>query len=540
MSMNRRLPAILAVAVMVAILLTPAGWSGSEAIEEDQFILRIPNYSEDTLESLELGNGSSYSLHLYFLNKSDHALDVDIQFWNFIPEVKFLEETINFSMMPAGDPDHGDIVEKDATIAVDELCPTYIDTQCLISINVTDLEDGTTLYYAVKVYVNVYSAFDSSSSYNKFFGIFNNEFGPPLNSSVFPFLVTLIGLIIGTLAVSILVVPAIARRLDKYTRGKDEKKLGRILISVIMVCAVMLFISPGLEILGTDLKLLLTITQLSRAILILVSAVSIWRIYTMVIEGILSQYKGRADSTIDLSMLPLFLMLGKLAISIVSIVLILTLYGVDIQGILISAGVVSLGITLGAQPVLSQFFSGLVLLSTRPFETGDILEIDGKTLRVKKVKVMYTEFYSLPKDSVVIMPNNAVTAATIVNHDMDDKAHFVTISIPVPFGTDLKRATEVILHVAEADPDVVVEPDGHRRTVKLVEFQSSAMILELSAYLKDYRGSFTICARLRMQMYESLREAGIMVPFERLEVTLKNECFNADYISKPTDSAEES
>jgi small-conductance mechanosensitive channel len=525
--MNSKLSASLLLAAAVITVLAPVCMSGSDAVTEDDFELIIPNSGVEEGVPLEIENGDNYIIAMYFINNSEHLLDVDVDVVYSVKEVRLEEKPQGVMLMPQGDPDHKDVFRQTMTVVVDEVCPSYSDATIDVYVNVTDLSDLTKLYYSFTIHLMVYSSYDTAESYNNFFWIFPNTLSPPLDSPVVPFVVTMAALAAIALLISLAVVPAVARKLDSYTPGNDGTRFRRILSAVVTVSVIAVSLGPALGILGADLSIQLPAARISTAVFIAILAVAVWKVYSMVIEGILARYeKKEVDSSIDLSMLPLFLMLGKLVLWIVSTALILSTFGVDLQGVLISAGIVTLGITLGAQNVLSQFFSGLVLLITRPFEAGDILIINGNTLRVKKVKVMFTEFTSRYNDRVITMPNNAVTAATIVNHDKEEKSHYIQVTIPVPYGTDLKKAMEVITKVTDESPYVVHDPKLRPQSIKLIEFQDSGMLMELSTNVISFDTSFEIASRLRMAMYEALKEAGIVVPYSRLEVTMLNDCFN--------------
>jgi len=527
--MNMRLSSSVLLAAAVIAALTPMCWSGSDAVTEDGFELVIPNSGVEEGLPLEISNGHEYCLAMYFINKSEHVLDVSVDVVQSCEEVGFEEKLAGIMLMPEGDPDHGDIFRQPLTVKVDEVCPSYEDARIDVYVFVTDLEDGTKLSYSFTVHVTVYSSYDTSESYNKFFWMFVNPLGPPLDSPVVPFIVTLAVLAAVALLVSLAVAPAAARAIGSYAKGSDTSRLRTVLAIALPAAVIVVAIGPAMGILGADLSVQLPATRISTSAFIAILAFAIWKVYSMAIGGFLARHEGKEDDpSMDLSMLPLFLMLGRLVLWIVATALILSTFGVDLQGVLISAGIITLGITLGAQNVLSQFFSGLVLLTTRPFEAGDILIINGNTLRVKKVKVMFTEFTSRYNDRVITMPNNAVTSATIVNHDKEEKSHYLQVTIPVPYGTDLKKAMEVITKVTDESPYVVHDPGLRPQSIKLIEFQESGMLIELSTNVISFDMSFEIASRLRMAMYEALKDAGIVVPYSRLEVTMLNECFNED------------
>ncbi len=76
---------------------------------------------------------------------------------------------------------------------------------------------------------------------------------------------------------------------------------------------------------------------------------------------------------------PLFIYLGEIVTAIAVVFIGMGMLGFDLTAAVTSAGIVSLGITFGAQQVLAQFFAGLVILSTRPFREGDLLQLGTNT-----------------------------------------------------------------------------------------------------------------------------------------------------------------
>lgn len=76
---------------------------------------------------------------------------------------------------------------------------------------------------------------------------------------------------------------------------------------------------------------------------------------------------------------PLFVYIGEIVIAIIVVFTGMSMLGFDLTAAITSAGIVSLGITFGAQQVLAQFFAGLVILSTRPFKKGDLIQIGTNT-----------------------------------------------------------------------------------------------------------------------------------------------------------------
>ena len=521
--MVRRTATVSLVLVMLMMCIAPLCiQDDSDAITEEDVKVSVPGFIEagDGRIHTFIGNGCSKTVMIYVQNKTDHMLDV--AFYGMSDNSHITGETVlNMTLMPVGDPEGRDVEKRPYTISVAEVTPSYKDVHFSIDLFVTDLVDDSYIVLPVKFVFEVVSSFDTSSSYNRFFGVIDNTLPEPFNTPLVPFSVTLLTFILVAFVVIKILVPVISAFLSEEIPGEERRRLRALLTFGVLTISIALFIDPGLRILGADLDSIFLINKIATTILIIVLSVTIWKIYMIVCEGILRRL-GRAEgSKIDLTLLPIFAMIGKLILWLLGTASILHVFGFDLSGILISAGIVTLGITLGAQSVLSQFFSGLVLLLTRPFSRGDYLLINDVTYVVKKVGLMYTEFMGDEFDRVTTMPNNTVAAATIVNMSKYDRAYRLYIFFQVPYSIDLKKAEEVMLQIAEESKYVLHDYSKYKKpVVKLIDFKDAGVELRLDVTIVDFAKKPTIQSDLKKELYVKLAESGIEVPYNRLEVVL--------------------
>ncbi len=93
-------------------------------------------------------------------------------------------------------------------------------------------------------------------------------------------------------------------------------------------------------------------SQVSTRSLVLytvIGSVLIWQIYVFIVTAIINGLDGIVDvNDLDSSLISLFKMISKLAICVAAMTIIMAALGVDLIGILMSAGVAPLG-HLGAQ-----------------------------------------------------------------------------------------------------------------------------------------------------------------------------------------------
>ena len=143
-------------------------------------------------------------------------------------------------------------------------------------------------------------------------------------------------------------------------------------------------------------------------ILILVAGFLIIKVIMNIIEKTLikSKLEKAAHGLIkSLARVILYLLLGLIAASAL---------GIDVTGVIALASVLTLAVSLSVQNALTNVIGGITLLYTKPFKSGDFVEIAAESGTVQEIGMSYTKL-STPDNKVIYIPNSAVVSADIVN-----------------------------------------------------------------------------------------------------------------------------
>ena len=89
--------------------------------------------------------------------------------------------------------------------------------------------------------------------------------------------------------------------------------------------------------------------------------------------------------------------------------------GIDVTGIVALASVLTLAVSLSVQNMLTNLIGGFTLLYTKPFVSGDYVEIAGQSGTVQEIGLTYTKL-ATADNKIASIPNGAVVAAEIVNY----------------------------------------------------------------------------------------------------------------------------
>lgn len=185
-------------------------------------------------------------------------------------------------------------------------------------------------------------------------------------------------------------------------------------------------------------------------------------------------------------------------------------------GTLFAAGAFfAIAIGFAMQSIAQNFVSGIILLAERTIKQGDVLEVDGRVVRVTSMRMRATVARTRDEEDLII-PNSALVQNTITNFTLRDSLVRIRTTIGIAYGTDLKRAHDVLLAAAAAlDPHAPLPP-----RVLLAEFGDSSIQFEVSIWAEDAWASRRTRSDLNFAIYGALRDAGIAIPFPQRDVRI--------------------
>ena len=527
----RRTTYVLLLVLMLSVAVPVAMGGDSDAAEQSDVIVNVDG-SGDSI-TLDMDSGTSKTATLYITNNSDSYLSLDVPSYDSDLISSSAKITVNGAesnlIYPKGDSDGRHIAVVTITVSVDRLT----DTQTVegnLTLRFTDVTvestDGSNVFERqVPFTVNVNSVYTSEGSYNQFFGLFPNTLPAPLNEPWFTAVVTLVLWIVITIVVCELVIPQLTKIVGSRKTATEKKKLTQTLTKTISVLMFVVAVNECLNIIGTNAEIMSMVSTWSLVLYVLIGSVLAWQVYIFLVTAIINGLDDAVDvDGIDSSLIPLFRLIGKVVICVFAATIILAAFGVDLAGIMVSAGVITLGITFGAQEIISQFFSGIVLLSTRPFKKGDYISLNGTTYIVHKVRIMYTEFENWDRDQIVTMPNNAVTSATMINYTKGDPRTRIFIYMSVAYDADLTLAKELMIKAANMHPHVIKDKSCVPPNTRLTNFLDSGIEYRLACYVDDYDLSAHYAGQIREIIYKLFKDNGVEIPYNRLQIDILSDC----------------
>lgn len=181
-------------------------------------------------------------------------------------------------------------------------------------------------------------------------------------------------------------------------------------------------------------------------------------------------------------------------------------------------GAIAIGIGFGAQNLISNFLSGLILMGEQPIRLGDWVEIEGSLGIITNIGARASRLRMFNGVDVLI-PNSKFLENNVINWTLSDRQIRHQIKVGVAYGSPTREAARLILRAVTEHGLVQDEPEPK---VLFEDFGDDA--LQFSAYFWVEIGpnidARIVLSDIRHRIDKLFKEAGIVIAFPQRDVHL--------------------
>ena len=209
-----------------------------------------------------------------------------------------------------------------------------------------------------------------------------------------------------------------------------------------------------------------------------------------------------------------WLLLIRIAIITAGVLLAFVSAGIPMDKFAIILGALSVGIGFGMQTLVNNLVSGLFIAFEKPVNVGDIVDIAGRTGKMKSIGIR-SSVITTWDGADVIVPNGDLLNQHLVNWTLGSSRRRFDLPLGVAYGTDLAKAKQLLLDLMLADPRILKHPEPF---VQANEFNSSAIDLVMKFWVPHFSIGFDVKSDLILAIDALFREQGIQIPFPQQDV----------------------
>ncbi len=192
--------------------------------------------------------------------------------------------------------------------------------------------------------------------------------------------------------------------------------------------------------------------------------------------------------------------------------------GIQVTSLVTLLGVFGLAASLALQNSLSNLAGGIFVLVTKPFSTGDFIEVSGGASgTVDSIGFIHTIVKTIDNHRIYI-PNGALSADKIVNYSAEPLRR-LELTFSVCYECDAGEARALIERTLLEDERILRDPAAY---VRVWNLGASAVDILCRVWVQsaDYWEVRSACLE---RVKKALEQAGVNIPYNQLDVRLHSQ-----------------
>lgn len=203
---------------------------------------------------------------------------------------------------------------------------------------------------------------------------------------------------------------------------------------------------------------------------------------------------------------------------VIGAVFALQFVGINLGGLAIIFGFLSVGIGFGLQNITSNFVSGIILLFERPIEIGDRVTVGDTEGDVIAIKMRAATIQTLDNISIIV-PNSEFISGKVINWSHGDQKIRISIDVGVSYNSDPDLVQKALMEVALEHPEVLRDPEPG---VFFKSFGDSSWDFALRVWIGDPKRHIVIRSEINFAIVHKFREYKIEIPYPQRDLHVRS------------------
>lgn len=167
-----------------------------------------------------------------------------------------------------------------------------------------------------------------------------------------------------------------------------------------------------------------------------------------------------------------FILKGALLLIVASIL------GVNLSSLVALLAAIGFAIGMALQGSLGNFASGILILTLKPYKSGDWIQVEEKFGKVEEIGIFSTSIVS-PGNKTLIIPNAKITDGVVTNYSKKGMVR-LEINVTMPYAESFPRVKNIITTALTSVNNILPEP---KTEIGIETFDSHSIELTIRPYV---------------------------------------------------------
>ena len=209
--------------------------------------------------------------------------------------------------------------------------------------------------------------------------------------------------------------------------------------------------------------------------------------------------------------------MARAVLILVSVLVSLSLVGIDLTVLSVFGGALGVGLGLGLQKIASNYVSGFIILLDRSLSIGDMVTVDKYSGRVTQINTRYTVLQGL--DGVEsIVPNEMFISGAVQNSSLSNRNLQLSSQVSVAYDSDLEKVLGLMVEAAASVERVAQTPAP---AATLQRFGADGLELQVGFWIDDpENGRGGVTSDVNRAIWRIFQANQISLPYPQREVRI--------------------
>lgn len=250
----------------------------------------------------------------------------------------------------------------------------------------------------------------------------------------------------------------------------------------------------------------------------MIAAVIVLLIGRFIIKRIANLVKGMMSKRkVEASLFTFVDSLVGIVLNFILVIVVISILGIETSSFVALFASAGVAIGMAMSGTLQNFAGGVMVLVFHPYRVGDVIEAQGFVGCVKQIQIFNT-ILTTPDNQTIIIPNGSLSTGSLKNYSAEEFRR-VDLNVEVAYGTKPEAVREVLDRLIAADERILRE-GAYVPTTPMTAMSASSIVFQMRLWTAS-ANYFGVLFDMTENVYNALTAAGIEIPFQQLDVHVK-------------------